>query len=339
MVLGASLALAVDAGAARDAWLTRLRDHRPGDPVLVGQHTGHGAGVRAGYGRHFADLGIVTGRIPRLCGVDYGWDHLDPQEIAEANRVLKAHAARGGWITVSMSPGNPCTGGGVQEVSGVDVVAMLTPGTPAERAWTAMVDVVAVGLRDLQDAGLPVLWRPFHESNGGFFWWASEQSGIWTRPDDFRRLWHDLYRRLTVDHGLRNLIWVFAAQARLDLRIRPVDTYLPTLAEVDVVGLDLYTTRLDATTLGEDYARLKASGRPFLIAEIGPPADAVGTLDGSMAWAAMLTHCPDAVAITWWQSWSRPFLWTSRWQALALGDNPGAAAVLWDPRADTLSWP
>jgi mannan endo-1,4-beta-mannosidase len=49
--------------------------------------------------------------------------------------------------------------------------ALLTPGTDIHKHWCAQVDVVAEYLRQLQDAHVPVLWRPLHEINGNWFWW------------------------------------------------------------------------------------------------------------------------------------------------------------------------
>ena len=49
---------------------------------------------------------------------------------------------------------------------------VLTPGTALYNHWCAQVDAVAVFLKQLQDAHVPVLWRPYHEMNGDWFWWG-----------------------------------------------------------------------------------------------------------------------------------------------------------------------
>jgi mannan endo-1,4-beta-mannosidase len=67
--------------------------------------------------------------------------------------------------------------------------SLLTPGTRIHRRWLAQIDSVAVLLADLRDAGIPVLWRPYHEMNGAWFWWGMHGG-------DYRRLWRRIYERV-----------------------------------------------------------------------------------------------------------------------------------------------
>jgi len=72
---------------------------------------------------------------------------------------------------------------------------------------------------------VPVLWRPLHEAEGGWFWWGANG------PQPFKTLWRLLYHRLTDGHHLHNLIWVFAGE-RLD--------WYPGDDVVDIIGVDAY---------------------------------------------------------------------------------------------------
>jgi mannan endo-1,4-beta-mannosidase len=65
------------------------------------------------------------------------------------------------------------------------------------------IDTIAVQLKKLRDAGVPVLWRPLHEAEGGWFWWGAKG------PEACKKLYRILYDRLTKVHGLDNLIWVW----------------------------------------------------------------------------------------------------------------------------------
>ena len=49
---------------------------------------------------------------------------------------------------------------------------VLTPGTELYKRWEAQVDTIAFYLKKLRDAKVPVLWRPYHEMNGDWFWWG-----------------------------------------------------------------------------------------------------------------------------------------------------------------------
>ncbi len=87
------------------------------------------------------------------------------------------------------------------------------------------IDAIAVQLKRLQDAGVPVLWRPLHEASGGWFWWGA--SG----PEAYKELYILMYDRLTNVHGLNNLIWVWNGQ---HADWYPGDQY------VDIIGEDIY---------------------------------------------------------------------------------------------------
>jgi len=68
------------------------------------------------------------------------------------------------------------------------------------------IDRVSEQLAILQDAGVPVLWRPYHEAAGGWFWWGA------TGKEDYQKLYRMTYDIMTNEKGLNNLIWVFNAQ-------------------------------------------------------------------------------------------------------------------------------
>ena len=87
------------------------------------------------------------------------------------------------------------------------------------------IDAIAVELKAMQEAGVPVLWRPLHEASGGWFWWGA--SG----PEPYIELYKLMYHRLTDYHGVNNLIWVWNGQ---DAAWYPGDEY------VDIIGEDIY---------------------------------------------------------------------------------------------------
>ena len=92
------------------------------------------------------------------------------------------------------------------------------------------IDAIAVELQKFETAGVPVIWRPLHEAQGGWFWWGAHG------PDTFKQLWNLTYDRLTNVHGLHNLIWEFTAA---------VDgnhlAWYPGDDVVDMVSMDIYT--------------------------------------------------------------------------------------------------
>ena len=113
---------------------------------------------------------------------------------------------------------------------------LLTPGTPIHKHWLAQLDHAAEVLKELQDARVPVLWRPLHEINGDWFWWNGVRGG---ENGGTKQLYRMVYDRLVNFHKLRNLLWVWNPDqpARAD---RQFVDYFPGLPYVDVLALDCY---------------------------------------------------------------------------------------------------
>jgi mannan endo-1,4-beta-mannosidase len=158
---------------------------------------------------------------------------------------------------------------------------LTTPGTRLHRQWREQVERNVVPyLAALRDARVPVLWRPYHEMNGIWFWWCG-QAG----PEGLARLWRNLWELLTVTHGLDNLLWVWNANAPRD---RPGDEALPYPLfypggdVVDVLASDVYHD--DWRVSHHDLLLELADGRPIAIGECGQlPTPA--TLDQQRRWA------------------------------------------------------
>src|ERR1035438_5935670 len=83
---------------------------------------------------------------------------------------------------------------------------LLTPGTALNKHWLTQVDGVAEYLKQLQDAHVPVLWRPFHEINGDWFWWNGRRGDA---GHGTKQLYRMMFDRLVNFHHLSNLLWVW----------------------------------------------------------------------------------------------------------------------------------
>jgi mannan endo-1,4-beta-mannosidase len=146
---------------------------------------------------------------------------------------------------------------------------LITPGTVLHTKWLAEVDTIAVYLKQLCDAGIPVLWRPYHEMNGVWFWWCNQPG-----PRGYRQLWIQLYERLAVHHGLNNLLWVWNAHAPRDWKNDEAYAYAdfyPDEKYVDILATDIY--RRDYKQSHYDDLIVLANGKPVALAEVGelPP--------------------------------------------------------------------
>jgi len=110
------------------------------------------------------------------------------------------------------------------------------------------IDAIAQQLLILQDAGVPVLWRPLHEASGGWFWWGA--SG----PEAYKKLYVLLYDKLTNEYGLNNLIWIWNGQ---DSDWYPGDEYVDIIGEDIYPGEQVYTSQIGKYLAALDYTNVK----------------------------------------------------------------------------------
>ena len=194
-----------------------------------------------------------------------------PERTAEVERLIDD--AREGYI-ITMS-WHWCSPSGMldtkeepwfkcfyTEATRFDVAkALADPSSSDYALLLSDIDTIAIQLRKLQDAHVPVLWRPLHEAEGGWFWWGAKG------PKPFIQLWQLLYDRLTKTDGIHNLIWVYTSGG--DPAWYPGDAY------VDVVGIDAYPKDLrDPENALWDILRKQYGDRKILtISEFGGVPD------------------------------------------------------------------
>lgn len=187
----------------------------------------------------------------------------------------------------------------------------LVEGSAENLQFNRDLDTIAAELAKLRDAGVPVLWRPFHECSGGWFWWGAKG------PATFKKLWLAMFDRFTRVHGLTNLLWVY----------NPTETgtsvqdWYPGDNYVDILSLDFYPATGTHPTYAAYYRQLVdfRSGRKLVaLSENGGIPD------------------PDALVSegAWWS-------WFNTWNGDFLTDgthNPESflQKVYWHPRVLTL---
>jgi mannan endo-1,4-beta-mannosidase len=140
---------------------------------------------------------------------------------------------------------------------------VLTPGTELNRRWCAQVDSIAGYLKKLQRAHIPVLWRPYHEMNGDWFWWGGRRGEYGTRA-----LYRQLFDRLVRHHKLNNLIWVWSVD-RVHRPEMQYSHYYPGNDYLDVLALDVYDSDFSPTYY--DSLVALSHGKPLVLGEVGNP--------------------------------------------------------------------
>ncbi|WP_227698625.1 glycosyl hydrolase [Sphingomonas hengshuiensis] len=217
-----------------------------------------------------------SGKLPALLGLDY----IDPADNDHVNdRASRWYLEEGGIATLCWHWGAPDIGPGYENAKKpFDAVAALVPGTPQHRVMLRDMDAIADKLAVLQRRGVPILWRPFHEFTGTWFWWG--QHG----PAVFRQLWQCMYRHFTVTRGLDNLIWV------LGYSHEPDKAYDPGRAFYDIAGADAYVD--DHGPLKSLYDRVVAitgPDIPIALHENGPIPDPEQMRASGADWCYFMT--------------------------------------------------
>ncbi len=159
-----------------------------------------------------------------------------------------------------------------------DASKVLVEGTPERAAFYHDMDAIAEHLKKFRDEKIPILWRPFHESDGQWFWWGAKG------PEVARELYKLMFQYYTEHHHLDNLLWVWNC---------PLAEGYPGDEYVDVISMDIYLTEYAPTDYSKEYERLIAQTtdkKVAALAEIGYLPD-IRMLEQS--------HTPWAYYMTW----------------------------------------
>lgn len=159
-----------------------------------------------------------------------------------------------------------------------DAEKILVEGTPERAAFYHDMDVIAVELQKFREADIPILWRPFHEADGEWFWWGAKGAVVAMK---LYRLMFDYFVNVK---KLDNLLWVWNCAVA---EAYPGDDF------VDIVSVDIYLQKYEKTDYHEQYEQLvQATSRKKTAAlgEVGYLPD-IELLEQS--------HTPWAYYMTW----------------------------------------
>ncbi len=205
--------------------------------------------------RNVAKVHEICGKYPAIVAIDIsGWN--SPTWGKSYTRVVESYVGQarewwdaGGIVTMQFHWKHPGKPNGTSWVgkhgknppSGpFDLAKALQPST--EEHKQVMRDLSRTGdyLQKLLDARVPVLFRPLHEIDGGWFWWTDRET-----PENTAGLWRLMFDYYVKERKLHNLIWVYNAALKtpkgrdveqVELRKR----YYPGAEYVDIAGIDIY---------------------------------------------------------------------------------------------------
>lgn len=207
-----------------------------------------------------------TGKKPGLVGFDF-MDYT-PSRVEQGATSSDTDKAiewykNGGVVTFcwhwnspkGLLQGKEWSKGFYTENTNFDVAyAMNNPDSEDYRLIIRDIDAIAVQLKRLEEAKVPVLWRPLHEADGGWFWWGAKGA------EPCKKLYRLMYDRLTNYHKLSNLIWVWSFNS-------PLADWYPGNDVVDIVAFDSYPAAGDyGSQVGTNMNLLQIGGNKKITA-------------------------------------------------------------------------
>lgn len=271
-----------------------------GKAIVTGQHT------QSRPMEEIEHIQKVTGKLPALCGfellayspninrADADEECLTEVETA-AGTLQQAYewAEKKGLITLTWHWFSPL-GGRDKSFYAVntdfDARKAVCAGTPEHEAMCHDLDVMAELLKGFQEKRIPILWRPFHEADGDWFWWGAKGG------DTARELYRFMFHYFTEKHQIHNLIWVWNS---------PQPEGYVGDEYCDIISRDMYPPAHAHSDFRESWEELKLitkAEKGTAIGETGilPEPDALGE-----------SHTP----WLWYMTWSHGFCLTEEFNS------------------------
>ena len=236
-----------DPGASRrtKALFINLQQTASEGKMLFGHQDDLAYGVGWREKKGGSDVRAVCGDYPAV----YGWELGDLEHNAAYNldsvrfdlmkQWIKSGYKRGGVITISWHMDNYHTGGSAWDTTAA--VQDILPGGPKHEEFKADLDNFVDFLHDLKGGGwlsrhnIPIIFRPFHEHTGSWFWWGKNHA----TPEQFKALWRFTVSYLRDTRHVHHLLYAFSTSGDFTSREEFMEFY-PGDEWVDILGFDDY---------------------------------------------------------------------------------------------------
>ena len=210
-----------------------------GKAVLVGHQDALAYGIGWAGDTFRTDINDVCGDFPAIFGWDLGHigevNNIDGVPFDRMRQWAVEAYKRGGINTYSWHSGNFASGGNAWDIS--SCVSKILPGGEQHDSFLSKLDLVAeffAGLKNENGDLIPVIFRPWHEMNGGWFWWGSKSC----TPDEYKELYRFTVHYLRDVKKLHNIIYAYSPDVFSSEE--EYVTWYPGDGYVDVLGVDDY---------------------------------------------------------------------------------------------------
>ncbi len=247
------------------------------DAVMFGHQDALAYGVKWKVEEGRSDVKDVAGSHPAVFGWELGdlelgtAENLDDVDFENMKRWIKQGYEAGGVITISWHMNNPVSGGNAWDTT--RAVYAILPGGEKHELYRTWLDAFAEFDGDLQTSlgrPIPIIFRPFHEHSGSWFWWG----GANVTADEYVELWRFTVDYLRGEKGLHNLLYAYSTDVFSD-EADYLEHY-PGHEYVDILGYDDYqalradeSVPLMTTRLATLVAMAEESGKVAALTETG----------------------------------------------------------------------
>jgi mannan endo-1,4-beta-mannosidase len=177
----------------------------------------------------------ITGKYPSVLSDDFREIRNDTNDTQQIRR----HYRNGGIVSVMWHMGNPMTGGDAWNDT-TNTCAACLPGGANRTDYLALLSNFSSWANDLKDDNgnlIPIIFRPFHETDGGGFWW-SNNIPVSCSHAEYKQLWQDMVSYLQ-NQSVHNVIYCYSPSFYTHVNF--TDRY-PGNDYVDIIGIDRYVT-------------------------------------------------------------------------------------------------
>lgn len=186
-----------------------------------------------------SDIKKVVGSHPALIGSDFIFlsreNNLE-RSIEHRKSKLREVYDKNGITTFSWHYGNPVSNGNYNDIT--NAVGKILPGCEFHSKFLSDLDKISDFVNNSIDSfgnPIPIIFRPFHEFDGDWFWWGKPHC----RPDEFKELWRVTVTYLRDKRNVKSMLYAFSS----DRKFNSLDEYLeryPGDEYVDLLGMDNY---------------------------------------------------------------------------------------------------
>lgn len=197
-----------------------------------------------------SDTRDICGAYPavmsfELCRIEKQLEcNIDGVPFDQMRREIRKQYERGGVVTLSWHADNPVTGKNAWDVSDSTVVYRILHDSKVNAEYIVWLDRLSAFLKSLTDGeghAIPVIFRPYHENHGSWFWWGEKFCTV----AEYKALWRMTVKRLK-KQGVKNVLYAYSPTAYF----RDMDDYLkryPGNSVIDVLGFDYYMDKRGAS--------------------------------------------------------------------------------------------